>query len=398
MSNMADMTSRAPAAPVGIYLNNAATSFPKPPEVLEAVQQALEQPLAEQERVGEDSIGIGIRSTCRQAVANLVNAKNANEIVLTSGATASLNLALLGANILDSHVITTAVEHNSVVRPLHHLLNSKKIRLSTVGCDSTGWVDPDDIKAAMTGDTRLIVITYSSNVTARVQEIAEICRIAHEADCSVLVDAAQAAGLIEIDVQQLDVDMLALTGHKSLYGIPGAGALYLRKGLELEPLLHGGTGAMGQSLTQPRRRPFRYEAGTANLPGFAAMEAGIRFVQNTGIATIRKREDQLLKALAEGLEDIEGVTLLGYDRDCEHLPILNFHLDDLDPDDVGYVLQNSFGITVRSGIHCAPLIHKHIGSHPYGSVRVSPSFFTSFDEIEEFLSAIRQMCGARVEM
>ncbi len=382
----------------GVYLNNAATTYPKPPEVVAAVQKALERPLAERERVGENSAGQGIRSSCRQTVADFINAKSSAEIILTAGATTALNLAIFGANLLDGHVITTAIEHNSVTRPLHHLLNNRKVRLSTLPCDSTGWVDPDHVRAAVTGDTRLVAVSYASNVTGTVQDVKSICEMAHEVDCLVLIDASQAAGLVEIDVQDLDIDMLVVTGHKSLYGIPGAGALYLRKGIELEPQILGGTGALGQSITQPRRRPYRYEAGTPNLPGYAAMDAGIRFVSKEGIAAIRERENQLVSALTEGLSDISDVTLIGRENSRDQLPILNFRVHDLDPDDVGYMLQHSFGITVRSGLHCAPLIHRYLGSDPYGTVRISPSYFTTFEEVESFLSAVRQMCGARVEM
>ena len=318
--------------------------------------------------------------------------------MLTSGATAALNLAILGANLLDAHVITTAIEHNSVFRPLNYLLNKRRIRLTTVPCDSSGWVDPEEIRKNISGDTRLVAFSASSNVCGTVQDLKAICDIAREAECLVLIDAAQAAGLMDLDVQQLDVDMLALTGHKSLYGIPGAGALYLRKGLELEPQLHGGTGTMGQSVVQPNRRPFRYEAGTQNLPGFAAFDAGIQFVLDQGISNLRQRENQLISRLAEAIGAIPNILLVGYDPARDQLPILNFRFQDLEPDDVGYMLQHSFGITIRSGLHCAPMIHRYLGSHPCGTIRISPSYFTTSAEIDELISAVRQMCGARVEM
>lgn len=375
-----------------IYLNNAATSFPKPKAVLEAVTKILSNVPFHASRVGVDIQQEDIIFACRQKLAQLFNAPNPNQIVFTSGSTESLNLAIRGLNLKDQHVITTAIEHNSVLRPLKRLESQGKIRLSIVDCNSCGSVNPNDISEAIQKDTTLIAINHCSNVTGEVQDIKTISEIAHHNEIIFLVDASQSAGCYPIDVQESHIDLLAFTGHKSLYGIQGIGGLYIREGLDLEPLSVGGTGTRSDLLTQPEGMPIHYEAGTQNLPGIASLNAGANFILETGMDNIKRKKQKLFVKMMTELKEIPEIKIYGREDAAQRVPIFCFNINGFEPSDLGYILRNSFHIIVRSGLHCAPLIHKALGSYPNGSVRVSPSYFTTVDEIDQFIQAVKQIC------
>jgi cysteine desulfurase family protein len=301
---------------------------------------------------------------------------------------------LLGAD-LKGHVVTTALEHNSVLRPLQRLRHERGLELSVVDSDANGRVLPGDIERALRPDTSAIVVNHCSNVTGTVLALEAIGQVARRHGVLFVVDAAQSAGVEPIDVNKQQIDMLAFAGHKSLCGVPGIGGLYLRQALSLRPLTVGGTGVRSDLLEQPREMPLYYEAGTANMLGIVALDAGVRFVLEEGVETIRRAKRRHIERLVEGLAKTPGVVLHAPDVARSYGTVLSFNIEGLSPEDAGYMLENSFGIALRTGLHCAPLIHQALGSFPAGSLRVSPSYFTTSDEIDCLVEAVQAM--ARVE-
>ncbi len=375
-----------------IYLNNAATSYPKPSEVNEAITSYLATEPFDVGRVGFEREREDIVWACRQRLATLFGVEDPTHIVFTSGATESLNLALLGSN-LNGHIVTTAIEHNSVLRPLQRLQSEQGIELTVVDCDTNGYVTPGDIEQAIRPDTSAIVVNHCSNVTGAVLDLETIGRMARQHDVLFVVDASQSAGAEPIDVQRQSIDLLAFTGHKSLYGIPGTGGLYMHQAMSLRPLKVGGTGVRSDLPHQPREMPLYYEAGTMNLLGITALHAGVDYVLRQGVQVIGSKKKQQLERLRAELSKIPGIVLCAPEMTSTHTGVLSFNLDGISPEEVGYVLEHSFGILVRAGLHCAPLIHKALGSYPAGSVRVSLSYFTTDDEIDQFVAAVKAMAN-----
>jgi cysteine desulfurase family protein len=369
-----------------IYLNNAASSFPKPPEVHEAIAECLATAPSHEGRTGLERKAGHATWECRENLARLFHAPDPANIVLTSGATEALNLAILGSSL---HVVTTAIEHNSVLRPLKKLQDARGITLTVVPCDANGWVDAESIAAAVREDTTAIVVNHCSNVTGAILDIGGIARIASDRGVLSIVDASQSAGIVPIDVQESGVDLLAFAGHKSLYGIPGVGGLYLREPFRLEPLKVGGTGVRSDLIEQPRMMPMYYEAGTPNTPGIAALDAGVRFVLDHGVDEIRRRVRRLIAHLSEELRQVPEVIVHAPRAAADSACVLSLNVADLPCEEAGYMIEESFGIAVRTGLHCAPLIHRFIGSAPAGSIRVSPSCFTTDQEIDRFLDAVK---------
>ncbi len=379
-----------------IYLNNAATSFPKPREVHEAIASHLASVPFHAGRVGfdrqrEDAVWI-----CRQRLATLFGVEDPTHIVFTSGATESLNLALFGSN-LKGHVVTTAIEHNSVLRPLQRLRRERGLELTVVDCDAHGQVAPGDIEQAVRSDTSAIVVNHCSNVTGAVLDLEAIGRIARGHEALFVVDASQSAGVEPIDVEKQSIDLLAFAGHKSLYGVAGIGGLYIRQALSLHPLKVGGTGIRSDLLDQPREMPLYYEAGTANMLGIVALSAGVNFVLREGIGAIDRRKREHIERLVAELAMIPGVVLYAPDVARAYAGVISFNIEGVSPEESGYMLESSFGIVVRTGLHCAPLIHQALGSFPAGSIRVSPSYFTGRDDIDRLIEAVKAMAEVGCE-
>jgi cysteine desulfurase family protein len=327
---------------------------------------------------------------CRAAVAKLFGICDANRIAFASNATDALNMAIHGLALDGSHVITTAAEHNSVLRPLRVLERKGRIDLTTVNCDARGCVAPTDVAAATRSNTRAVVMSHSSNVTGAVQDLGTISRFLRPRGVVLIADVAQSAGTIPIDVQEMGIDIMAFTGHKHLHALQGIGGLYVRAGIELEPWRVGGTGVRGDDPYQPEDMPLRLEAGTLNLTAITSLEAGIDFIARTGLEVILARKRRLMQTLLEGAESLSDVTVYGLPDSTRGLLALNVR--NVSPDEAGYILENSFSIAVRSGLHCAPLIHAALGCHPHGCLRVSPSYFTTDDDVASFLDALRQLC------
>jgi cysteine desulfurase family protein len=374
---------------MSINLDNAATSHPKPESVYRAVEYAIREIGASPGRGGYRR---GLEAThilfeTREALAGLFGIRDSSRIAFTSSATEGLNMAILGLLWSGGHVITSSMEHNSVTRPLH-LAQKRGAEITRIPCDRRGLLNPRDVAAALRRDTRLIVLSHCSNVTGTIQPVGEIGLLAKKAGVPFLVDAAQSAGLLPIDVEDLGIGLLVCPGHKGLLGPQGTGFLYVAEGINLLPILAGGTGSHSSDEEQPAEMPDRFESGTPNVPGIAGLRAGAEFIIQTGIEVIREKERTLVAQVMEGLARIPGVTLYGPLPSHERGGIVSFTVQGLDPSFIGFTLDREYGIDVRVGLHCSPDSHRTIGTFPVGTVRVSPGWFTTEDEIETFLRAM----------
>ncbi len=373
-----------------IYLNNTASSYPKPKEVIDAVIKIMNSAPCHGSRSGLEIEEGDLVYECRAALAKIFNAPDPINIVHTSGSTEALNLAINGIGIDGTHVVSTKIEHNSVIRPLMTLKEEGKIDVDFVDCDETGWVDPVDIEKAVRSDTKLIVVNHCSNVTGTVLNLKEIAGIAHKYNAVFLVDASQSVGAIPIDVQDMGIDYLAFTGHKNLYGLPGTGGLYMKEPLSLKPLKVGGTGVKSDVLVQPKEMAMYYEAGTPNLPGIASLKAGAEFVLGIGVDNFRRHKATLVRRMIDNLKDTPKIKIHTVE---EHNSMSNFcfNIEGMVPEEVNYILESSYDIHVRSGLHCAPLLLEAVGVHPWGTVRASPSWFTSEADVDKFINAVKEI-------
>ncbi len=380
-----------------IYLDNAATSFPKPAQVTDAVDQTLRHNAANPGRGGHQlSLQAGrMVMECRETVAGFFGIADASRIAFTANATEAINLGLFGVLASGDRVVTTTMEHNAVVRPLRALAD-RGVEVVKVTADALGFVDPLAVREACVPGTRLLMMNHCSNVTGTLQEIENIGPWCRQQGILFMVDAAQSAGLFPIDVETMAIDLLAVPGHKGLFGPPGTGFLYARPGLELTPLLYGGTGSYSNSETQPEEMPERLESGTLNTIGLAGLKAGIEFVESVGLDHIRFHEQQLLEQLITGLQSIEAATLYGPLGSARHGGALSFNLKNVDPAMLGFRLDREYGICCRVGLHCAPQAHGTIGTLPEGTVRLSPGYFNSPEDIERTLKAIREIITTEI--
>jgi len=379
-----------------IYFDNAATSFPKPEETLQAMQRCLREAGGSPGRSGHRlSIEAGrIIIDTREILAGLFGAPDPLSIVLTKNATEALNIAVFGLLRPGDHVITSGMEHNSLMRPLR-FLETEGLKLSVIPCSPDGELDPGDIVPAITGKTKAIFLIHASNVTGTIMPVAEVGRIAREHDLIFCVDAAQSAGALPIDVKAMNIDLLAFTGHKSLYGPQGTGGLYVRKGLDkaMAPLMHGGTGSRSEYEQQPDFMPDRYESGTLNTAGIAGLGAGAGFVAALGVEKVRAFEEMLTGLFLEGIGDIDGIEIFGPGQPSLQVPIVSFRIRGNDPAATALEIDEQFNILCRPGLHCAPSAHKTIGSFPQGTVRFSFGYFNRSDEIRVAVEALRRLSG-----
>lgn len=381
---------------MSLYLDNAATSYPKPEPVYEAVNRAMREVGVSPGRGGYRR---GLEATrilfeARESVAALFGIGDSSRVVFTHSATEALNLAVLGLVKPGDHVVTTAAEHNSLVRPLH-LAGERGARITWVEADRRGFVTPAQIAAAIRPSTRLIALAHCSNVTGAIQPIGEIAAVARRAGALFLVDAAQSAGMIPIDAPAIGIDLLAAPGHKGLMGPQGTGVLCVAERVELAPLFVGGTGGYSSGVEQPDAMPERFESGTHNLPGIAGLGAGVDFIRAVGLDAIRKREEELVARLMDGLGALAGVTCHGPLPGESRGSLVSFTVEGIDPQTIGFRLDQEFDICVRVGLHCAPAAHRTIGTYPGGAVRVSPGYFTTDGEIDTFLRAMGAIVGSR---
>ena len=374
-----------------IYFDNAATSHPKPPEVVRAVTRALTETNANPGRSGHTAAIAAARTVldCRERLAALLGAEDPMNVAHGFNCTDALNLAIKGSLHVGDHVVATQLEHNSVLRPLYALARRGRIDLTLVPPRPDGFVDPEDIRAALTGRTALIVCTHASNVTGAIQPVAAIGQVARAAGARYLIDGAQALGGMPVDVKALGCDLYAFPGHKSLLGPQGTGGLYIAPGLRLNPLREGGTGTDSESLAQPDTLPERYESGTVNLPGIAGLAAGCAYVAPR-LSQIMMHERELTQALFEGLSAMEGVTLYSPAQEAGRAGIVCFNVGDLPASQAADALARG-GIAVRGGLHCAPGAHRFLGTLARGAVRASLGHANTFDEVEAFLRIVRAL-------
>ena len=376
-----------------IYLDNAATSFPKPEPVYQALDRFARQSLANPGRAGHKMALAAERALddCRHLLNQLFHGEGPERFIFTLNCTDGLNMAFKGVLTEDDHVITTDLEHNSVSRPLRALELAGRITLTRIKADGGGTINPDDLRKAITPRTRLIALTHASNVLGAVQPIAEVGRIARERNLLFLVDAAQTAGVVPIDVQSSFIDLLAFPGHKSLLGPTGTGALYVGPRARVGAWREGGTGGDSSSETQPREFPHFLEGGTPNVLGVAGLAAGIKYVQERGLEKIHEHEMELTERLWRRLDEIGGVQVFGHREMKKRVGTLSFRSETLLAAELGGILDQAFDIAVRPGLHCAPYIHRAIGTFPDGTVRVSPGPFNTPEDIDQLARALAEI-------
>ncbi len=377
-----------------IYLDNAATSWPKPKEVLHAMTDFMEYSGGNPGRSGHRlSISAArIVFNTRELVTELFHVSDPQKVIFTANVTQALNLALGGLLKPGDRVVTTSLEHNSVMRPLR-ALEMEGLRLTVVQCGADGRLDLESLRAAVTQGTRMVVVTHASNVIGTILPIQEIATIAHQAGALLLVDSAQTAGVIPIDQPALGIDLLAFTGHKGLCGPTGTGGLVIGERVDIanfEPLIRGGTGSRSEFEQQPEMLPDKFESGTPNSVGIAGLGAGIRWVLSRGIAEIGAHENKVKEALIAGLLNIPGVIVYG-PKPSEMTAVVSCRVKNMRVSDVGLQLDDNHGILCRVGLHCAPAAHKTIGTFPEGTIRLAPGIFTSLDDISVVVKALEKI-------
>ena len=372
-----------------IYLDNAATSHPKPDPVIRAVVRAMTDINANPGRSGHARALAAARQVLntREALAKLIGAGDGMSVIHCFNCTDALNLAIKGTLHLGDHVIATALEHNSVLRPLWGLASRRRIELTLIEPRPDGFIDPEDVACAVTERTSLIVCTHASNVTGAIQPVAAIGQVAKRRGVRYLIDGAQALGAMPVDVRALGCDLYAFPGHKSLLGPQGSGGLYIRPGVKLNPLREGGTGSASDSLMQPSELPERYESGTVNLPGIAGLGAGVAYVAQR-LSQIMIHERELTGALMEGLRAVPGVTIYSPDEEAARAGIVTFNVGDKSSSQAADAL-SAKGFAVRGGLHCAPRAHRFLNTLQRGAVRVSVGYANTFEEIDALIDAVK---------
>ena len=382
-----------------IYLDNAATTMRKPQEVVDAVTTAMGT-LGNAGR-GASSSAMGAARTiheCRERLARLLGCPRADHVAFAPNSTAALNCAINGLVGEGDRVVTTVLEHNSVLRPLNRLAAERGVLVEHVGCDEFGRLDMEELERLVVLGTRAVIVTGASNVTGNAVDVARVSRIAHAAGAVCIVDASQSAGIIPIDMVRQGLDVVCFTGHKALMGPQGTGGLAVAEGVDVRPWNVGGTGVHSFDPMQPEGWPTRLEAGTLNGHGLAGLAAGLEFLDtNGGVKAMGEHEVAMARRLYEGVSDIEGVTVYGdwgtfsSDESPLRAGVLSLNVGDISSADVSDMLMQGWGIATRPGAHCAPLMHEALGTREQGVVRFSTSWFTTQEEIDTAIEAVREI-------
>lgn len=378
-----------------IYLDNAATSWPKPPEVLKAMTDVLERAGGNPGRSGHRLSIAAARVVydTREELAEFFGITDPLRVIFTGNATYAINLALKGILKTGDNLVTSSMEHNAVMRPLRNL-EEHGIRLNIVPCASDGTLDVKKFEKAINPSIRLVVMTHASNVTGTLLPIAEIASITHRTGALLLVDAAQTAGAVPIDMKAMGIDLLAFTGHKELQGPTGIGGLVIADNVDvsqIEPLIRGGTGSRSELEIQPEELPDKFESGTANLSGIAGLGAALKWVTNKGIEEIRHHAKEISKTMLEGLSTIPNVKIYGTLDPEKSVAIVSLTVSGKRVSEVGLRLDDEYGVLSRVGLHCAPAAHRTIGSFPEGTVRLAPGVFTTVEDAQEAVQAISKV-------
>lgn len=374
-----------------IYMDNAATTLHKP----EAVKKAVIEALDTMGNAGRGASAPALDASriiygTREKLAQFFHAENANRIVFTANSTESLNMAVKGLISPGDHVITTVLEHNSVLRPLYEC-REKGAELTILGCDEKGNISYEEMEAAVREDTKAIVCTHASNLTGNMIDLEKASAIAKEKGILFVVDASQTAGVYPIDVQELGIDVLCFTGHKSLLGPQGTGGMYVRTGVEIRPLLSGGSGVDTYNPRHPSVMPTALEAGTLNGHGIAGLGAAVSYLEEIGLDAVRQTELALMRRFYEGVSSIPGVKVYGDFGTERRCPIVSLNIEDHDSSEVSDELNVSYGIVTRPGAHCAPLMHRALGTVEQGAVRFSFSHYNTEEEVDLAVKAIREL-------
>lgn len=377
-----------------VYLDNAATTFPKPKQVVDAMYNYM---LNVGGNAGRGNYSNSLQSNrylydARETVCNFFGYDNPSNVIFTNNVTTSLNMLIKGLLKPGDHVITSSMEHNSVIRPLIDCQSSIHIDLDIVNANSKGFVSVNDIEKSIRKETKLIIITQSSNVTGSIQNIQEIGQLCKKNNIFFIVDSSQGAGVLDINMKSINADAIAFTGHKSLLGPQGIGGFIINDELnkQCSSILQGGTGSLSYSLEQPDFLPDKFECGTHNLPGIVGLSEAIKFINSIGLDEINEHNKYLLKYLLDGLMNIPGLKVYGDTSGNNSTTCVSINSISLDSSELGYLLENE-GIKTRCGLHCAPLAHKTIGTYPNGTVRLSLSYFTTKADIEYALKSINKI-------
>jgi len=381
-----------------IYLDFAATSALKPAQVHAAISSFLSDVGASP---GRSAHKLAVESgrivfECRESVAGLLGAKDSDSIVFTLNATHALNIAFHGLLKKGDRVVTTSMEHNSVMRPLKYFEEKGIIELAVVKCDETGRLDLAELKKALEPGAAMLAMTHASNVAGTILPAAGAAKIAREAGAVFLLDAAQTAGVYPIDVEKLGIDILACSGHKGLLGPHGTGVLYVRGGLDIEAVHRGGTGSVSEKTEQPDFMPDKLECGTHNALGIAGLKAGVEFILGETVEKIRRHEIGLTTKMLDGLAGIKGVILYGTRKPEETTATVSFNVEGREPSEVGHILDRQFDIAVRIGLHCGPVAHQTMGTFPRGTVRASAGYLTAEADIDVLIEAVGQIALGKV--
>ena len=374
-----------------IYMDNAATTMHKPQEVIDAVVSAMSSMGNAGRGASEAALSASrIIYDTREGLAKLFGAENARQIAFTSNSTESLNIAIKGILDPGDHVITTVLEHNSVLRPLYEM-EKKGTELSVIGCNEKGMPDIAAMEAAIKENTKMIICTNGSNLTGNYVDVAGIGKMARKHGLIFVVDASQTAGVFPIDVQKMDIDILCFTGHKGLLGPQGTGGIYVKEGIQIRPLKTGGSGIQTYSKEHPVQMPTALEAGTLNGHGIAGLHAALGYLEKTGIDNIRKKEENLMWRFYNGVKDVPGVKIYGDYSQKERCAIVTLNIGDYDSSEVSDELLMEYDISTRSGGHCAPLMHEALGTVEQGAVRFSFSHYNTEEEVDTAIRAIREL-------
>jgi len=381
---------------MNVYLDNASTTFPKPKAVSEAMYNFLINIGGNPGRSNHDNALETNRLLleARESIASFFNFNKMENVIFTSNITSSLNILINGILKKGDHVITSSMEHNSVIRPLYSLKENNIIELDIISADSFGFISPADIENKIKENTKLVVITHASNVFGSIQPIREIGEVCKKHNIFFVIDSAQSAGVLNIDFKDFNLSALAFTGHKSLFGPQGTGGFIINDDLNsiCSPYALGGTGSLSYSLTQPDFLPDKFESGTLNMPGICGLLEGIKFIKNEGLNTIYKKNSYLRSYLVEELHNINNVILYdSIEKADSYTSCVSFNIKGLDTSELSYLLDSDYNIKNRSGLHCSPLAHKTIGTYPSGTVRLSISYFNTKDEIDYAISSINNI-------
>ncbi len=375
-----------------IYLDNAATSYPKHESVSRKMEEVMRYIGGSPGR-GSHKMALSANRIvfgARESIARLLNIKDSSRIVFTKNATEAINLALKGLLKAGDHVITTNIEHNSVTRTLSRLEDAG-VKVTTIPAEDNGNVDIKKIENAMRADTKLVCVTHASNVFGTIIPVSELGDLCSQKCILLMVDAAQTLGSVPMDIELMNIDILAATGHKALLGPQGTGFLYIKEGIEPLPLIDGGTGEDENMEEMPES----LESGTLNTPSIGGLMAGVEFILREDVRKIRAYEKGLISHLLSELTKIDVVNILRKHSAKERASLVSFNIEGREPGEISYILDERFSIMTRSGLHCAPLAHKAAGTYPGGAIRVSPGYLNTPNDIEEFIKAIKEIVGNR---